>query len=116
MRPVVHTRQTDSFLGETEVARILGIPIVEASQLLSGLSVVALSEVWIMRRARSQRGFLDFPRFSAREGCGRHCAVLLASVRQSICSLHTATLDEWSGPVGAERSQTGPVFRSSHSF
>ena len=50
--------------------------------------------------ARTQRGFLDFPRFFARKGCGRHCAVLFASEHQSICSLHTAILDERSGPVG----------------
>ena len=75
--------------------------VVQNGEGLEGASdPVHLSDVYrkLTRRSRRSRefaatswGFIVFPSFFAITGCGRRCAVLLASVLRRVCSPHTET-------------------------
>ena len=96
--------------GHQKVGRMHISLLRGARSLLSGLSVVAPSEVWIscdtMRDADKWYCSLGVLALNVVSWIFhvsspvRACAILFASEHHSICSLHTAILDEWSGPVG----------------
>ena len=102
-RPGVHTSQTDWFVWTPKswenayfpIERVLDryfpvsqswLPPMSGSRVIPCETQTNGIALW---GARTQRGFLDFPRFFAREGCGRHCAVLFASEHQSIFAAYT---------------------------